>query len=472
MSSIASSGPVVTDVVPGALHPRRWHVLVVVLLADVMDLLDSTVMNVAAPSVREGLGGGETTMQWLSASYTLAFGVLLVIGGRLGDRWGRRRLFTLGAAGFTIASAACALAPTPGILIAARAVQGASGALMIPQGLGVLTAVFTPSDRSRAFGLFGPAMGLSAIGGPLLAGALIGLAPQTAGWRLIFLINIPLGLVATVGAAIWMPFDRGDRSLRIDPVGAALIALGSALLVHPLIEGGQAGWPWWTIVELVGAAAAFAALARRQRTAASPILVPSLLRNRVFLAGLGTATAFFAGVGGLTLVFSLFLQLDRHDSALRTALTLVPLALGLAVSSVLSARLAGHLGRGVLHLGLAVEGAGALTLGAVALLGAPAPAFGTAALVIGLGLGFVFGPLIQSVLAGAAEHEVGSASGVLNAAEQIATALGVAALGTVFFALDARPAALATCALTVAALAVLAGLLVRRLPRALASTAH
>jgi MFS family permease len=230
--------------------------------------------------------------------------VLLVTGARLGDRFGRRRLFVLGALGFAAASAWCAVAPTVGVLVAGRIVQGAFGALMIPQGFGVLTTVFAEHERARGFGLFGPVMGVASVGGSILAGGLIALDVLGLGWRTVFLVTVPIGLAAAAGALAWMPADAGDRGVRLDPVGALLVALGSGLLIHPLIQGPDAGWPWWTGAEVVAALVAFAALARRQRTSPSPILVPTLLRRPVFVSGLVTAVAFFAGVGGLLLLLS------------------------------------------------------------------------------------------------------------------------------------------------------------------------
>ncbi|MFD9735499.1 MFS transporter [Umezawaea sp. NPDC059074] len=437
-------------------HPWRWRVLAVVLLAEIMDLLDSTVMTVAAPSVRAGIGGGEATVQWLTAGYTLAFGVLLVIGGRLGDRFGRRRLFVLGAIGFTVASALCALAPSPEVLIAARVAQGALGALMIPQGFGVLAAVFDSDERGKAFSLFGPVMGLAAIGGPILAGGLIALDLGGLDWRLIFLVNVPIGALVVAGALRWMPADDGDAGARIDPVGAALVAVGSALLVHPLIQGREAGWPWWTFAEMAAGVVAFLALGRRQRTSASPILVPSLLRKRAFVGGLVVAVSFFAGVGGLMLVLSLHLQLDLGHSALWTALTLSPMAVGIVLSSALGPKTAG---RSVLHLGLGVQVVGVLGLATVVAADLPTWALLGPTLVVGLGLGLLFGTLIQSVLATASPAEVGSASGALNAVQQLATALGVAVLGTLFF-----DGGLVVALLVVAALGLVSAALVTRLP--------
>lgn len=444
----------------------RWLVLSVVLVAAVMDLLDATVMNVAAPTVRAGLGGGEATMQWLTAGYTLAFGVLLVVGGRLGDRWGRRRLFLIGAAGFTLASVACAAAMSPEMLVAARVAQGGLGALMIPQGFGILSAVFTDGrERGRAFSLFGPVSGLAGIGGPIVAGMLIAWDLGGLDWRLIFLVNVPLGVFAVLGALAWMPADPGDRAARFDPVGATLVAAGSAALVLPLIQGREAGWPWWTFATLAAGMIAFGAVGIRQRTSASPILSPTLLRKRPFVAGLAVAVVFFAGIGGLMLLLSLFLQLSLHYSALHAALALAPVAAGIAVGSLLAPALVSRLGRALLHVGLGMELLGVAGLTVVVATGAGTTAFAVAGLATGLGLGLLFGPLIQRILAAAAPDEIGSASGTLNAAQQIATALGVAVLGTVFFAATDPRAGLVAGTLIVAVSCVFCAVLVLLLPR-------
>src|SRR3954453_21840804 len=188
----------------------RWIVLAVVLVAEIMDLLDSTVITIAAPTVRADLGGGTATMQWWAAGYTLAFGVFLIVGGRLGDMFGRRRLFVIGISGFTLASAACALAPSPDVLIVTRVLQGGFGALLIPQGLGVIKNVFPPKEMGGAFAAFGPVMGLAAIAGPILAGWLTEADLLGTGWRMIFLLNVPLGLIGLIGALRFMPESRSS----------------------------------------------------------------------------------------------------------------------------------------------------------------------------------------------------------------------------------------------------------------------
>ncbi|MBW0101626.1 MFS transporter [Pseudonocardia sp. KRD291] len=400
-----------------------------------MDLLDSTVMNVAAPSVRAELGGSETSLQWYSAAYTLVFGSLLIVAGRWGDRWGRRLLLLVGVLGFTAASVLCAAATGPELLIAARTVQGGFGALMIPQGFGILTAVFAPEARGRVFAMFGPVMSLAGIGGPLIAGGLIALDLGGLGWRTIFLINVPLGLLAAVGVLLWVPADRGDPAARFDLLGTVLVVTASALLVFPLVQGRESGWPWWTFVLLTGGVALFAVLARRQRTSPSPVLVPSLLAKRSFVAGLLVAVVFFTGVGGLVLVLSVHFQIGLGLTALSTAVRLSPIAIGILLSSLAVSRLQKAWGlRAGLYGGFAVEVIGLGALGVASSSAAPYWISAAALLLIGLGLGVLFGPLVQLVLTTANPHEVGSASGGLNAVQQLCTAAGVAAAGTLYFA--------------------------------------
>ena len=202
----------------------RWRVLAVVLIAEAMDILDTTTVNVAGPSVRRSLGGGIGLVQWLSAAYTLAFAVLLITGGRLGDRYGPRRMFLVGAAGFTVASLACGLAVSPGMLIGARVVQGVFGAVLLPQGIGLLTAAFSEREIGKAFSAYAPVLSLAAVAGPLVAGALIRWDLWGAGWRLIFLINLVLGTAAVAGGLRYLPADGPATLRRLDGRGVLIIS--------------------------------------------------------------------------------------------------------------------------------------------------------------------------------------------------------------------------------------------------------
>ena len=451
----------------------RWVVLALVLIAEVMDLLDSTVITIAAPTVRADLGGSGATMQWWAAGYTLAFGVLLIVGARLGDLFGRRRVFVVGIAGFTLASAACALAPSPEALIATRVLQGGFGALLIPQGLGLIKTVFPPKEMGGAFAAFGPVMGLAAIAGPILAGWLTEADLLGTGWRMIFLVNVPLGVMGLLGALRFMPESRAAGRLRLDPAGVVLISAASLCIVYPLVQGRELGWPAWTFALMAGGVALLGvfALAER-RTHGTPMIEPSLLRNRSYTSGLLVGIAFFAGFAGLTMVTSLFLQLGLHYSPEHAGVALIPMPLGVAITAGGSYALMPRFGRAVLQAGLVVTVAGLVFVAATVAHGGTglsswelAPAF----FVFGLGLGFVFGPLFNVILAGVQEHEVGSASGTLNAIQQLGNSIGVALLATIFFSLldhgHGSPAAMERTVLISAGLLAVAFVLSFLLPR-------
>jgi EmrB/QacA subfamily drug resistance transporter len=419
-----------------AVYAARWIVLTIVLAAEIMDLMDATIVNVAGPSIRHDLGGGATTLQWLSAAYTLTFAVFLVTGARLGDIFGRRRLFLIGSAGFTLMSAACAAAPSPEVLIATRALQGGFGALLIPQGFGLLKEVFPEEEMGKVFGTFGPVMGLSAIAAPVLAGVLIDGNILSTGWRMVFLINVPVGIWAFAGAARWLPRSTPKADVSLDLGGMLLVGLASVAIIYPLIQGRAEGWPVW-IFAMLGAGAgllgAFVLYERRRQHV--PLIEPGLLRNRAYTDGILVALGFFATFAGLLLIVSLFCQLGEGFSPVHAGLTLVPLTVGMVISMMASFALVAKFGRHLLHAGIVLAGAGAVTL-AVTVSGAHQVSTMTllpALLVSGLGAGLVFGQLFDIILAGVAMDEVGSASGVLNAVQQLASALGVAVLGTVFF---------------------------------------
>jgi EmrB/QacA subfamily drug resistance transporter len=454
--SIPSSRAAPAGAPAGAPYRWRWVVLAVVLAAEVMDLIDSTIVNVAGPSIRRDLGGGASTLQWLSAAYTLTFAVLLITGARLGDIFGRRRLFLIGSAGFTTMSAACAAAPSPGLEIAFRALQGGFGALLIPQGFGMLKEVFSEAEMPKVFATFGPVMGLSAIAAPILAGVLIDADLWGTGWRLVFLVNVPIGLFALITAARVLPRGASHPGVRLDVPGMTLVGLALVAVIYPLIQGRADGWPLWIFAMLAAGIAllgTFVVYERRRR--GSPLIEPSLLRNRTYVAGIAVGLALFATFGGLILTISLFAQLGEGFSPVHTGLTFAPMTVGMVAAMIASFALVDRFGRHLLHLGAGLIGAGILTL---ALTATGAGHLDTLELapslvLIGLGAGFSFGQLFDFILAGVAMDEVGSASGVLNAVQQLANALGVAVLGTVFFSRLA--AHLATGALAVTAWAAL-----------------
>jgi len=424
----------------GAASPVRvpraaWAVLAVVLIADVMDLLDSTITVIAAPTISAGLHGGPELIKWLGASYALSLGVLLVTGGRLGDRYGRRRTFLIGIAGFTAASLACGLAWDPASIIVARLIQGAFGALLIPQGFGILGSVFPREQIGKAFSAFGPILGLSAVGGPLLAGVLIDANLFGLSWRPMFLINIVLGVAGLVAGLRLLPRDRGDASVRIDVAGSVLLAGTMLGLLFGLIEGSTSGWTALPIAAMAAGLACFAAFCQRQRTAVAPLIKPSLLRNRGFTAGLIVGLVVFAAIGGLIYAVSLYLQRGLGYSPLRAAVVgFAPVAAGLVIASVASMNLLGRLGRKLTLAGIVVTVAGVgwlllLVTGSTPTAASLAPAM----TVIGLGMGATFATIYDIAIGDIDPAEAGSASGSLSSIQQLANAIGPAIITTIYF---------------------------------------
>ncbi len=423
----------------------RWLILAVMLTAEVMDLLDSTIVNVAGPSLEKSLGASPVGLQWVIGGYALALGAGLVLGGRLGDRFGRRRMFLGGLVAFTLASLLCALAPSVGILIVVRLVQGAAGAMLLPQGLGLLRENFSGAELAKVFGVFGPVLGLGGIIGPVLGGGLIQADLFGLGWRLVFLVNVPIGIAAAIVAWRILPHRPGDHAVSVDVPGAALVALSSALLVLPLNFGQEEGWPWWTWACLAASVAGFGLFVIQQRRAASagrvPLVTPSIFTRPAYTVGLGGIALFFAGLIGTQLILTLFLQIGQGYTAGQAGLGNLPLALGTAIGGALSgAVLAAKLGRAVLQLGAVVQlgAATVLWFQLGSLTESPGPfsiwPLVPAIVVAGVGSGMVIAALFSVILAAVADHEIGSASGVLSAVQSIAGSIGVAVFGSVFFA--------------------------------------
>ena len=335
----------------------------VVIAANIMDLMDATIVNVAGPSIRAALGGSASTLQWLPAGYTLAFAVFLITGARLGDMFGRRRLFLIGSAGFTVMSAACAVAPSMEVLIVFRVLQGSFGALMIPQGFGMLKEVFDEDEMTKVFGAFGPMMGLSILAAPILAGALVEANLWGIGWRLVFLINVPIGIAAFAGAVRVLPRTVAHPGIRLDTVGMVLIGVALTAIIYPLIQGRADGWPAWTFVSLAAGAVLLGAFVLwERRRHGDPLIEPGLLANRTYTSGILVALAFFGAFGGLLLCVSLFAQLGEHFSPIHAGLTLMAMVVGMIAGMGAGFALVGRLGRHLLHLGVAIVAAGTVVL--------------------------------------------------------------------------------------------------------------
>ncbi|HEY6279398.1 MAG TPA: MFS transporter [Streptosporangiaceae bacterium] len=420
--------------------PRRWLTLIILLLAAFMNLLDVSIVNIAIPSIQRNLHASYADVQWALAGYTLAYALVLITGGRLGDTFGRKRLFLIGVIGFTIMSALCGAAQSPGMLIASRVAQGAMGAIMVPQVLAVIQVIFPPAERIKALAGFGVTAGLGTVSGPLIGGLLIQHNLFGLDWRPIFLINVPVGIVAVVAAAVLVRESRAPSPPKLDPAGVGLITVALLLLLFPLVQGRQLGWPVWTFVSMAASAPVFALFVWYEQSKArrdgSPLVPMRLFRERGFSAGMAIAVTFFLGIASYGLVLTLFLQLGLGFTALHAGLTFLPFSLGVLVSSGAAARLAPRFGRGVTMAGALVIAAGmAGVIAATYHYGAAVTTWDlvpglTAA---GLGLGAVIAPLADIVLARVPRQDAGSASGVFNTGLQLGNSIGIALIGVIFF---------------------------------------
>ncbi|REF30045.1 MFS transporter [Calidifontibacter indicus] len=418
--------------------------LLVVLFASFMDLLDVTIITVAAPDIATNLKASEAQLQWMLAAYVLALGSGLVTGGRVGDAYGRRRVFLVSLAAFAVASAACALASSAGMLIALRALQGLAGGFMVPQVFGIIRSSFAPAAMAKAFGAYGAVQGLASVAGPLLGGALVDADLWGLGWRTIFWINVPVAVLALALGLRFLPESHAPGRSRLDVVGALLAAVGVFLVLLPLVQGRDWGWPGWgwglLVLGLVVLAGFLAYERRLARAGGQPVLDPSLLSIRPFSAGLAAAVFFFGGLASFFLVLSIYLQLGTGRTAWETGLVILPYALGSIITSGAGVALAAKAGRALLITGsltlaasqgllwwLVRDGAtpGYWALGGVMFLG-------------GLGLGLGAPILVNVVLAGVPGRQAGAAGGALSTVNQIGGAIGIAILATVFF--NALPA--------------------------------
>lgn len=421
---------------------RPWLVLVAVLAAELMDLLDATVLTVAGPDLARGLGASPVDLQWILGGYLLTLGAGLVLGGRLGDKYGARRMFILGLAGFMTASLLCAMAPSTGFLIVARFVQGAMGALILPQGFVLVRASFDLGRLSSAMAVFGPVMGAGTIVGPILGGGLVELDIAGLGWRTVFLINLPIGAAAILAIVRSAPVVPRDPGLSLDGIGATLLALSSALLVLPLIVGQDHGWSTVVWVSLAGSVAGFVAFAAQQRRRRAhnwaPLIEPGLFRKPAFLAGLLAMALFFSGMVGMPAVLMQMVHEHYGMGPGRAGLIGLCSAVGNFVGAALAgAILVKRLGRAVPQLGGLLQLVAALVLLGCCLVAPEHVSALIPALVFwGLGSGLVMGALITVVVAAADEQEVGSASGSLAAVQAVAAAAGVALIGSAYLAPD------------------------------------
>lgn len=420
--------------------PQRWRALWVTLVAGFMSLLDVTIVAVALPTVQRDLGASPAQVQWVVSGYALAFALALVTAGRLGDALDRRRIFLLALGGFVLCSAACGAAPTVGLLVVARLAQGLAAGFMAPQNSAFIQQLFRGAERGRAFGLFGATVGVSSAIGPLAGGAILGLASGPDGWRWIFYVNVPIGLVAVLLGLRLLPRVRRSGRGHVDVVGIVLLGLGVLALMYPLVQAdsGGLGGLWWLFPLGAVLLIVFAAWQRRLvARGVQPLLDPRLFTTvRGYAVGAGVGTLYFIGFSGVWLVFALFYQHGLGFSPLRSGLAVTPFALGSASAAVVAGRLVDRFGRLLTVCGLTCVIVG---LGGTALLLRFAPldiAPWLAAPVLflgGAGSGFVVSPNITMTLRDVPVRMAGAAGGALQTGQRLGAAVGTAALPGLFY---------------------------------------
>ncbi|GHD90602.1 MFS transporter [Streptomyces naganishii] len=424
----------------GVPDPQRWRAAAVILVAIALDLIDTTIVNVALPVLQTDLEASKAALQWVAAAYTLTFALSLITVGRVGDMVGRKRMISIGILVFVAASLLCGVAQSTEMLIASRVLQGFGGAIVMTQGLSVFQVSFPPKERAAVFGMFGALSGVAAMLGPVLGGVLVDADLFGWSWRPIFLVNVPVGLFALLGVQAFVRESRAPHIKRLDLVGVALVTLALLSLLYPLVQGQEAGWPAWTFTAMACSVPLFVVFALYERKKAardgSALVEPSLFRERSFVAGLLVMLSFFAIIAGLFFPFTLYLQVGLGFTPLAAGLTTVPFSFGAMITSSFSAVLAIKMGRKVLSIGMVIMGVGMVALiWTIGHFGSGISGWdmAPALAVLGLGLGFVISPVVDIVLGGVPVEHAGSGSGVLSTADQLGAAAGVAVIGVLFF---------------------------------------
>jgi EmrB/QacA subfamily drug resistance transporter len=405
-----------------------------------MIVLDFFIVNVALPAIQSGLHASATALEWVVAGYGLTFSTLLIAAGRVGDQVGRRRMFAAGLALFVVTSAGCGLAPTAGVLVACRLLQGAAAAMISPTVLAIIGVLYTGEDRVRAITVYGAVLGVAAAAGQLVGGLLIQADLFGLGWRAIFLINIPIGAVALFLTPKLIPESRLANARRLDLTGTVLMTAALTAIVLPLVEGQRLGWPAWTWASLAAGPvllAVFTAHQTRLRQAGGvPLLDMQLFRSRAFSAGLVTQLALWCGQASFFLILALYLQNGRGLDPLQAGLVFSIAAGAYLVASMRAPALTMRWGRRLVAAGALILAAGhGLLLAAVALEGTGGSIAGLAPglLLVGAGMGLCITPLTTTVLASAGPESAGAVSGALSTMQQIGNSLGVAVTGVIFF---------------------------------------
>lgn len=418
----------------------RWLAVVVLLVASFMDLLDTTIVNVALPSIQKDLDASSSQLVWMVSGYVLSFAVLLITGGRLGDRYGRKPMFMLGVFGFTLASIGCAFAQTADGLVVSRLLQGAFGAIMIPQVLSIIQVLFKPKERAAVFGVVGAVSGLAAVAGPLFGGLLVSGDAFGAGWRSIFIINVPVGILLLIASFAFVPNSKSEKPVKFDFVGVSLISAALFILIYALVQGPEQGWPawiWFMIAASPVLIGFFILLQKREEERAGNALIPpSLFKDRGFSVGVVTSFLAYASIGAFFLVFALYLQTGLGFSAIEAGLATLPFSIGAFVGSGVAVPLAPRFGKFLIVIGSLFQLTGYYLVKQV-ILDRGDSLVGTHLIlpmaIAGIGLTLILVPLNVLSLAQTDVEYAGAASGVLNTFLQVGGAIGVAVISVVFF---------------------------------------
>lgn len=428
----ASSKPGVPEVEG---YSRRWLALPALLIGAFLPVLDFTVVNLALPAIREDLGATSSEVQFVISAYAATYAAFLITGGRLGDWLGRKRMFTLGVAGFTLASILCGIAWSPGILIAGRILQGLTATVMAPQVLASIRVLFPPSEQGKALGFYGATFGLANILGQILGGVLVSSRPFGLTWQAIFLINVPVGVVAFIGSMLFLRDSKASQAQGLDAGGVVLLSATLGLLVYPLVEGRETGWPFWIVALLLASPVTLFAFVEFERRllarGGSPLVDITLFWDSGFTMGIAMALLFYM-LSAFYLTFSVYLQGGLHLTPLDAGLQALPFGIGYFLASFAAAGIMQQRGPRALTLGFVVQVLGFATLALTVVGALPIPlSFGLA--TAGVGFGIVMPSVIKAVIGGIDERHAGLASGVVITTFQIGAALGVATVGGVFF---------------------------------------
>ncbi|MCU1582212.1 MAG: hypothetical protein QOD27_1331 [Microbacteriaceae bacterium] len=454
---------------PGAVTAPRaaWRALIVLLVGMFMALLDTTIVNVALPTIRTSLDASESTLSWIISGYALAYGLALIPAGRLGDRFGHKWVFFSGLALFTVASLACGLAQDSTQLIVSRVVQGLAGGIFFPAVTAFIQLLFPGRVRGKAFAIMGAVIGFSTAVGPIAGGLIIQTIGDKEGWRYVFDVNVPIGVIALVAAAIILPKGEGRaKAGGVDWLGLLLISAGLIAILVPLIEGQQDGWPLWTYLSIVGGLVLLALFSLWEvlysRRGRSPLVPPHLFSHASFTGGTILALVYFAAFTSIFFTISILWQSGLGHTALESGLVSIPFAIGSIVGASQSNRLAARLGRTVLVIGTAMVTAG---LAALWLILALVPSTDLTnwdllvpLLVAGIGSGMFIAPNAQFIVATVDPQEAGAASGVIGTMQRVGSAIGIAVIGSVLFGTLTIPKPVSTGRPTAAEIATSVGI--------------